>query len=69
MKIQYFTNNYDTKEINIPFESKDGIELDEAITVTLKNGEQFSVEQLKEDDVNTITISKIYKTEKVNLKL
>jgi len=69
MKIQYFTNNYDTKEINIPFESKDGIELDEAITVTLKNGVQFSVEYLKEDDVNTITISKIYKTEKVNLKL
>jgi hypothetical protein len=69
MKIQYFTNNYDTKEINIPFESKDGIELDEAITVTLKNGVQFSVEYLKEDDVNTITISTIYKTEKVNLKL
>ena len=69
MKIQYFTNNYDTKEINIPFESKDGIELDEAITVTLKNGVQFSVEYLKEDDVNTITISTIYNTEKVNLKL
>ena len=69
MKIQYFTNNYDTKEINIPFESKDGIELDEAITVTLKNGVQFSVEYLKEDYVNTITISTIYKTEKVNLKL